>query len=672
MPAFYQTDLGAFLGEDPNKVLGLLISAAGIANVGNHFHDQTRAWEKEIAIIKATVGQIAAISPSSKSWGLFFEYPIPRRNKRLDVVILAEDIIFVLEFKAGAETYDASAKRQVEDYALDLRDFHKQSLNRIIIPVLVATEAPGITTEDPLESKELVRTVRLSNSDNLPEILLSTHLRFHDSTRPSISLSDWNYSAYNPVPTIIEAAEALFAGQSVREISSSHADLYNLTRTTSKLIESVAQAQRERRKVICFVTGVPGAGKTLAGLTVTHDSQLRSGERPAGVFLSGNGPLVRIVSAALARDHRDRTGISVSESKRRVSAFVQNVHAFIREYSDTPTSVPPDKVVVFDEAQRAWNIEKQQKKYHRNASEPSVMLSIMDRHPDWAVIIALVGGGQEIHDGEAGLAEWGRSLQQDFRHWRIIAAPEVLSGGISLAGHRLFEDSVSPGVDVETDPSLHLPVSIRTFKAENVSHWVQCVLDRNAPAATSYSGIIGDFPIVLTRSLSTAKSWLKKQTRGKRRCGLIASSGALRLRAEGLELSSEFRGSYPFEEWFLGAPDDVRSSFQLEVAATEFECQGLELDWVCVCWGGDLAFSALDCDWLYRYFHGRRWRTYSKPSDRQYLLNKYRVLLTRARQGIVIWVPHGDISDPTRDPQLLNATASFLLGCGALSLDNSD
>lgn len=668
MPAFYRTTLGALVAEDEQRIIGLLITGSGSANLGEHLHTQTRAWQKEITILKATAAELVAQIPASKHWGLLLEYPIPRRQKRIDGVVLADELIFVLEFKVGADTYEPLARRQAEDYALDLRDFHERSLGHVVIPVLVATDAPDKPSSDALSSDELVRAVRFANSTNLAYVVKEAHEVFHCGSRPAISPADWNTSGYNPVPTIIEAAEALFAGQSVREISSSHADVFNLTRTASKLVETVGWAQANNRKVICFVTGVPGAGKTLAGLTVTHDPLLRSDDRPAGVFLSGNGPLVRIVRAALARDSKKRTGLSVSESKRRIEAFVQNVHTFLREYADILTTLPPDKVVVFDEAQRAWNAEKQRKTFHRDASEPAVMLSIMDRHPQWAVIVALVGGGQEIHDGEAGLAEWGRTLAQQFPHWRILASPEVLSGGAGLAGHRLFAAEDWQQLDIQTDDSLHLPVSIRTFKADNVTRWVDAVLHRNTTEASELFGKLGDFPIVITRSLDAARAWVRMQTRGEHRCGLVASSGALRLRADGLELSGEFRRAYAYEEWFLAPPGDVRSSFQLEVAATEFECQGLELDWVGVCWGGDLVIEPSG-RWLFRYFHGKGWRNYRDAGDRQYLLNKYRVLLTRARQGVVVWIPRGDSTDETRNPALLDATADFFQQCGVPSND---
>jgi len=669
MPAFYETSFGAIESEAEQQVIGALITSAGGANIGEHLHTQTRAWQSEVALLKATASELFARIPGARNWGLLLEYPIPRRNKRIDCVILASDLVIVLEFKVGADSYESAARRQTEEYALDLRDFHEASRDRIIVPVLVATNAPEVPEFlDAQPARELVRSVRLASSHNLSRILVDAFSGYHRASMPTISADTWNSSGYRPIPTIIEAAEALFAGQSVREISSSHADHFNLTRTVSTLVETTAWAQVNNRKVICFVTGVPGAGKTLAGLSVAHDPQLRSNNRPAGVFLSGNGPLVRIVQAALARDCMRRTGLSLSESKRRIGAFVQNVHTFVREYSEKQDSIPSDKVVIFDEAQRAWSAEKQRKKFNRDVSEPDMMLTIMDRHPQWALIIALVGGGQEIHDGEAGLAEWGSTLAKRFPHWRIHASPEVLSGGISLAGYRLFENQDSRTLDLTSDDSLHLPVSIRTFKAENVSRWVDAILNQRIDEAATLSGEFGDFPIVLTRSLATARTWLTTRTRGERRCGLVASSGALRLRADGLELSGEFRGAYPYEEWFLAPCSDVRSSFQLEVAATEFECQGLELDWVGVCWGGDLVIG-IDGEWIFQRFRGSKWQNYRKDRDQRYLLNKYRVLLTRARQGFVIWVPRGDSKDPTRNPDQLDATANFLIECGVTSVD---
>ena len=380
-------------------------------------------------------------------------------------------------------------------------------------------------------------------------------------------------------------------------------------------------------------------------------------------FLSGNGPLVKIVSAALVKDARKR--VKTDEAKRTVSAFIQNVHAFIKAYQDhDPSDLPYEHVVVFDEAQRAWDRAKSMKKFGRNESEPETMFKIMDRHRDWAVIVALVGGGQEIYDGEAGLSEWGKALSERYPNWEIRVSGEALFGGPSVAGNPLFPNGPPTDLAIVEQRDLHLSVSVRSFKAESINLWVNAVLNGNADAAREVASQIVDFPILLTRSLKEMRETLQTVTRGSRRNGLVASSGALRLRAHGIEVSSGFCRGYGYEHWFLSPREDYRSSYQLEVAATEFECQGLELDWVGLCWGDDLIRSPLGDNWDYRALRGLKWSSIKIPRNRSYLLNRYRVLLTRAREGVVIWVPEGDSSDPTRDPARLDATADYLLRCG--------
>ena len=349
-----------------------------------------------------------------------------------------------------------------------------------------------------------------------------------------------------------------------------------------------------------------------------------------------------------------------------MSTFIQNVHVFVREGLDKPDNAPVERVVVFDEAQRAWNANQNRKKNGLEVSEPETMLSIMDRHEDWAVLIALVGGGQEIHNGEAGLAEWGATLRERFPHWKIAVSPKVLGPDTCLAGHRLFANDDPGSLEIRREPALHLEVNIRSFRARRFSQWVDAVLANRPDEAARILPDLRDFPLMLTRSLTTVRSWLYGHTRGRRRCGLVASSGALRLRHDGLELSSGFRQGNRdmYVHWFLAEPPDVRSSNQLEVAASEFECQGLELDWVGVCWGGDFTFDAASCGWGYRSFSGTRWGRVSKEIDQQYLVNTYRVLLTRARQGLVIWIPRGDIGDETRQSSWLDETADYLHRCG--------
>jgi hypothetical protein len=505
----------------------------------------------------------------------------------------------------------------------------------------------------------LVKPTWLANRLDLPLKLVECLARYRGVGGVLIDPARWDSSDYTPTPTIIEAAQELYAGKNVREISRSHSGIENLTRTTDSVIGAIEEAKTVGRKRICFITGVPGAGKTLAGLNIVHNKELHEGD--LGVFLSGNVPLVRVLTEALARDAAARLGQPREQARRRVETFIQNVHRFIETYYSDPAQVPVDRVVVFDEAQRAWNAAQAGRKFNRECSEPETLLEIMDRHSDWSVIVALIGGGQEINRGEAGLSEWGRALAGRFPHWQILVSPD-LKAGVHATGACLFEE-LPEGVAVLENRSLHLSVNLRSYKAEVLSQFVEAVLYLDQERARELSGGLKDYPIVLTRDLDLAKGWLRERCRGLRRVGLVASSGGRRLRAHGLDVTTEL----DVENWFLNGPDDVRSSHYLEVPATEFGVQGLELDWTGVCWGGDLHPKA--GRWNCRAFRGTRWQQIRDPEMNRYIVNKYRVLLTRAREGVVIWVPPGDRSDPTRPPEIYDCVADYLDRCGIASLD---
>ena len=661
MAAFYRATLADFLAHSPDEILGSLLRSYQHNELQKR---QTKAWEIEIEVLKSACGELIRHTPATAKWSLLLEYPIPRRHKRLDAVLLAADVIFCLEFKTADKAHSLQPRRQAEDYALDLRDFHEASRDRRLVPVVVVPKAAPARSPSDQISTDAVRDVRQANASDLAPILLGAFDAEHRADSMPIDPTAWDNSPYRPVPTIIEAAEVLFAGHNVSEIAHSHAGVTNLTTTSDRLVDIIQQAQRRSEKVICFVTGVPGAGKTLAGLNIVHNPALRQEGRPAGVFLSGNGPLVKIVSAAIARDHKRR--VRETGGERTVGTFIQNVHVFVREGLEKADKPPVENVVVFDEAQRAWNADQNRKKNGLEVSEPETMLTIMDRHQDWAVLVALVGGGQEIHNGEAGLAEWGKTLCEKFPKWKVVVSPKALEHDTSNAGHRLFADGNAGSLAIQKEPSLHLEVNQRSFRAQKLTEWVEAALAGDAAKAAEIVPDLRDFPFTLTRSLPTARQWLHKHARGQQRAGLVASSGALRLRADGLELSSGFRQGNRdmFVHWFLAHPPDIRSSNQLEVAASEFECQGLELDWIGLCWGGDFSFGATSGSWEYRNFSGSRWGNLKNEIDRQYLLNTYRVLLTRARRGLVIWIPQGDIADETRLPSHFDSTADYLVRCG--------
>lgn len=650
MPAFYSASVPAFLAHEEDLIIGkqTRITKQGISELSV---EQLEAWRNQLPILRD-----ALRAPCAQGWHLLLEYPIPRRAKRIDVVILAKNLILVLEFKCGARKYERDACVQVEDYCLDLRDFHEQSHCRTIVPILVATDAPEVTP--PLEEvTDSVAPVWLANRCSLGKVLTRAVGQYQSCDSHVIDPQLWDTGEYAPTPTILEAARALYEGQSVREISRCHAGADNLTQTSEAVMRAIRQARENNRKIICFVTGVPGAGKTLAGLNIVHSRELHEGS--LGAFLSGNGPLVRVLTEALARDHCGRTQARMAESRRCVSTFIQNVHRFIDAHFSTSIA-PQDRVIIFDEAQRAWNATQSKRKFGRDKSEPEIMLEVMNRHAGWSVIVALVGTGQEINTGEAGLSEWGRATIQRFPNWTVLISPLLLAKQ-TIADDALF-DRVPSSIELIENPTLHLQVCLRSYKAQKVSEFVSHVLLADSESARSVLASCTDFPIVLTRDVQKAREWLKRHQRGSRRIGLIASSGGRRLKAYGLDVRSDLE----VENWFLNSTNDVRSSYYLEMPATEFGIQGLELDWTGLCW--DLDLIPADNGWRVQAFKGTKWQLVRDQTRRNYVVNKYRVLLTRAREGMIIWVPRGDRSDWTRPSKNYDLIAQYLRWCGLVEI----
>lgn len=665
MPAFYSCTIREFLGTSTTEIVGELTTKIADSGFRQLESAAVDSWTDEIETLKTQLSKFCNSRLEAPNWGILLEFLIPRRQMRIDVVLLAGRLILVLEFKSSGNARVASSARQVEDYALDLSYFHAPSRDRVIVPILVG---PGLNTEEAAEKTANVRALRTVAPDRLGALIGSIADSEPSSRQNQIDLTEWNHGAYEPVPTIIEAAMALYAGMSVREITHSRAGIQDITKTTDFVVSSVVQARERSEKVICFVTGIPGAGKTLVGMNIAHHKDIYGSDGRASVFMSGNGPLVKILREALVRDFVSRNGGSRKAASNRVS-FVQNIHNFVRSYLDLPEiNIPYEHAIVFDEAQRAWDAKQNRKKNPRkpatwHVSEPEMVLRIMDRHKDWAAIIALVGGGQEINEGEAGIAEWGNALKK-YPGWKVLASPEALIGGESVAGASIFGNERPTNIIIE-ESALHLRVCNRSHQATELATWVNRVLSGDQAEARRLAGTFEQFPILLTRDLESARDWLRDAARGRRRSGLIASSGAARLRPYGLEISLGFRQTYPFQRWFLDEPEDIRSSFQLEVAASEFEIQGLELDFVGLCWGGDFIWGSEKQTWRSLQFTGKRWKDISNPERALRARNKYRVLMTRAREGLMIWVPKGDPTDATRDPLLMDETAQFLLSCGA-------
>jgi hypothetical protein len=589
---------------------------------------------------------------------IFFEFAIPRMGKRADVVLLLAGTVFVVEFKVGSDTFDRAAIDQVHDYALDLKNFHRGSHNLPIVPVLIATRGNPAWPVNFAFAADQVAAPICSSSEHLLRVVEAV-LR----SRPprAVDAGLWATSGYMPTPTIIEAAQALYQNHSVDEIARSDAGAKNLNATTACIRSIVGQARTSRLKTICFVTGVPGSGKTLAGLNIATSSAQQDDAEKA-VFLSGNGPLVTVLREALARDQCERTGCKKQDAEREVASFVQNIHHF-RDEALRDQNAPPERIVIFDEAQRAWDRDQASKFMQSkrgqtdfDQSEPEFLISVMDRHEDWCVIICLVGGGQEINTGEAGLSEWMSALGTRYRDWAIH-----LSNRLTDPHYGLQEaaETLNAIERVTWQPDLHLGVSMRSFRAEALSDFVGHVLDNRADlAAKTYQSIRDRYPIVLTRNIDEARAWLRDQARGSERFGLMASSGAYRLRPEGLNVRAKIDPG----NWFLNGPDDVRSAYYLEEVATEFDVQGLEVDWAGVCWDADLRYQ--DGAWTHHAFKGTKWQNVNAAERKMYLQNAYRVILTRARQGMVIFVPEGNALDLTRPEGFYNSTFEFLLASG--------
>jgi hypothetical protein len=652
---FYSDSISDFIHKPEIQIFGILCASDGYDTTAN----QKDAWTAQIRILKEALKEY-------ENGHIFFEFFIPRMGSRIDALLILNNTIFVIEFKVGEKEFPAYAIEQVWDYALDLKNFHKTSHNKCIAPVLVCTEAesyPFTIIQTSIHDDHLIFPIK-TNVQSL-SVTIRDVLNFSEGQ--TVDVTEWVEGSYAPTPTIIEAAKALYNNHTVEDITKKEADAINLSKTTAALDEIISTSKLTGRKAICFVTGVPGAGKTLVGLDIAtrHMDKEKSS---TSVFLSGNGPLVSILREALTRDRVQREKnkgrkIKKGEVLQKVKSFIQNVHHFRDEYL-RDRKAPIDHVAIFDEAQRAWNIEqttsfmKRKKGFPNfNKSEPEFLIECMNRHDDWAVIICLVGGGQEINTGEAGIQEWITSVDRAFRDWDIHISPHLTDAEYNSAEAL---EQIKIKERVKFNPYLHLSVSMRSFRAEHLSALIKCILDQDIEHARKHYQELKDrYPLIITRDLTSAKQWMKKRARGSERYGIVVSSQAQRLKPYAIDIRSPIDPVH----WFLDGKDDVRSSYYLEDVATEFHVQGLELDWACVTWDGDFRYMD-NGEWSYHEFRGDKWQRINKYERRLYLKNAYRVLLTRSRQGMVIVVPHGDTEDHTRLPEFYDSTFKYLESIG--------
>lgn len=680
---YYSDTISNFLNRSNEEIIGKLT----LASQHDINDDTSNSWLEEVEILKNV------LTPYNERGSLYFEYNIPRMGRRADVIVVIDEIVFILEFKTAGSKFTHDAITQVWDYALDLKNFQEGSLERIIVPVLVATLERNNNCDFSLNPfKDNVYEPLRTNANRLCDAF---SISLENIPHPKIEHSDdrddqWAKSGYEPTPTIIEAAIALYEENTVEDITKHGGDI---DKASAELCNIINYCRKNNRKAICFITGVPGAGKTLIGLNTAID-QFNRGEK--AVYLSGNFPLVEVLQEALTRDYirRDRIKARIEsrractkeEAKSRVKAFIQMIHhyrdlylegtevvdneikpieGYFQSHADK-AYIPAEHVAIFDEAQRAWTGDElkrfmREKKGIRDFpySEPEYLISCMNRQLDWGVVICLVGNGQAINKGEAGLTEWIESISRSFKDWDVYMSKYLLeSGDIKKAELELIEQQLKPRED------LHLKMSMRSFRSEKVSIFVNQLLALQRDEVAETLKELENYPIVITRSLDKAKQWLRDHARGSERYGLLASSKAERLKA----ISINVRYQPDFVHWFLEDDTDIRSSNALEDTLTEFKVQGLEIDWACVAWDADLRLNEDQTAWQhYQLRSGTKWQNINKPINQQYQINAYRVLLTRARQGMIIVVPNGDNGvppDETRKPEWYDGIYNYLRSIG--------
>lgn len=700
----YNSNFRTFLNTGDNSIFGLLCERYH----GEALTTTREAWKSEITIMKDVLANFA-----DKQGQIIFEYDIPRLGKRIDVVLLLEGIVFCLEFKVGESRILEADVDQVLDYALDLKNFHKFSEDRIIAPILIATNHRNSSTDIQMSVyDDRVVNPLMTGKSGISTLINEMLKRFPNETPVN---PDWIISPYAPTPTIIEAAKSLYENHTVEDITRHEADKVSTDRTIAYILDVIKKSKDAQEKSICFVTGVPGAGKTLVGLDVavkqTYKGQDEPIEEEQAVYLSGNGPLVAVLTEALAQDNYKKCRDNgekkkITDSRREVSKSIQIIHRYRdnmlakikNPVENGILEIDPAKAVkmaksgfgevehvaIFDEAQRSWTHKRLADYLKRGGtygnklkvpnfplSEAAFLIWSLDQREDWATIVCLVGGGQEINTGEAGISEWIKALNEQFPHWNVYISPKLTDA--EYAEGRVNE-LLKDNLNVTYSEDLHLSVSLRSYRAEKLSAFVHALLSFDENAATLYNEIKDKYSIVLTRDMAKARKWLHSKVRGTERTGVLVTKESARFKPLAVHVLPS--GDENAVHWFLDDKTDVRSSNYLEDAATEIQVQGLELDYTCLLWDADMRYE--NGEWHFYRFNGQsKWteqiaNTESKQELQKYMLNAYRVLLTRARAGMVICVPTGNPNktvsgfweDSTRLPEFYNGTYQYLKSLG--------
>jgi hypothetical protein len=550
---------------------------------------QIEAWLEEIDLLKRSFRDLSIARPTCLEWSVVLEFELPLEGgRRPDVIVLGPNKIFVLEFKQDP-ILQRSSLDQVAAYARDLAEYHSQSHGIEVVPLLIPTR-----TIDKSEIRDVVTVI---SPDKIAPFLDSV-----EESEP-INLGLWLSGDYAPLPTLIAAAKMIFNNERLPAIK--RAESYGVAKAVLRLREIVRDAEVNSQRSLAFVSGVPGAGKTLVGLQFVYEE---SNQDTQAIFLSGNGPLVEVLRDAL-----------------KSKAFVSDLHAFIKTYGTT-SKIPKQHIIVFDEAQRAWDASNMMLKKGVSYSEPELLVAIGERIPNWTALVGLIGHGQEIHTGEeAGIPGWFDAIQSKLATstWKVFAPP------------RFTKDF--PNRSITECEELDLNHSLRSKQAEYLHDWVQSLLTGNLSEASRISQRIWlqNFPIFITRNLSEAKQYVSARFEGEssKRYGIVASSKDRILPKYGIANGFHETKQVKNAKWYNNDLGEPGSCCNLEEVVTEFGCQGLELDMAIVAWGNDYLWDGTQ--WLMRKMRTR----VPQQDPHQLRLNSYRVLLTRSREGLVIFIP---------------------------------
>lgn len=650
--AYYCNSIPGFINDTADSIVGQLVRHTfGITD------EAVSAW------IQQTYQLQNKLESCGVEGDIIFEYDIVRLGKRIDVILLMRNMVFSLEFKNGKSIFTAQDAQQAEDYAIDIKNFHKESENLYVCPILIATDAEPYKKAQSTGCypDKQVYLQRENIETLIPKIMEITGLYGSDE---ELDFEKWFHSPYHPTPTIIAAAVEAYTSHNISEIANSEAGQTNIDACENEISNIIDYARTNNKKCVCFVTGVPGAGKTLVGLDVVAKNLDKSSDN-LSVYLSGNGPLVEVLREALKKAVKEKKQYN-RETAAAINALIQSSYTFKKDNANA-SNPTPENILIFDEAQRVWNEEKMTKKHDNSPifsmSEPFLLYKIMDRHQDWAVMICLVGLGQDIYDGEVGINEWFRCGIEDFKEWELFYSSAIFD---QSEDKNINKDMITNCDRCHERSPLHLKTSIRSFRADKQCQFVDNLLDNNPQKAKEiYDQISPKYPVFITRNYDLAKKWIKNQVRGSQRSGVLACSSAQRLKPEGIYVPTDI----DVKNWFLAPSNDLRSSNMMEVVASEFKVQGLEVDWAIVCWDLDLRRKN-DNEWEHYNFRGTKWVHRNKEEQKRYLVNSYRVLLTRARQGMVLFVPKGvnEDEDPTRKFQLYDEIYRYLISCGIKEL----